>query len=211
MIETRSEPGLTISASPSEAGLKRKKPVVRRHPRQVPPEVVEQIVYLRQTYQMGPQRIDWYLERYHGAKVSCASVYRTLRRPGLSRLPKNAGRRAVHTHRYAKEVPGHHVQVDVKDLTLKAQSGKTVRRFQYTAIDDATRIRVLKIYQRHTQINAGVSSIMCWRSFPSGSRRLEQTAATRGAATAVPRPSTRCCIFPSVKTSISLSTVFSMP
>ena len=29
-----------------------------------------------------------------------------------------------------------------------------MRRFQYTAIDDATRIRALKIYQRHNQENA---------------------------------------------------------
>jgi transposase InsO family protein len=29
-----------------------------------------------------------------------------------------------------------------------------VRRFQYTAIDDATRIRAIKIYTRHTQQNA---------------------------------------------------------
>jgi transposase len=137
-----------------EAGLRRKKPVARHHPRQVSPEVVEQIVNLRQTYHMGPQRIAWYIERYQGAKVSCASVYRTLRRQGLGRLPKNTSRRAVHTHRYAKEVPGHHVQVDVKFLTLKAPGGKTVRRFQYTAIDDATRIRALKIYPRHNQTNA---------------------------------------------------------
>ena len=31
---------------------------------------------------------------------------------------------------------------------------KKVRRFQYTAIDDATRVRALKIYERHTQLNA---------------------------------------------------------
>ena len=35
-------------------------------------------------------------------------------------------------------------------LTLK---GKKIRRFQYTAIDDATRIRALKIYNKHTQQN----------------------------------------------------------
>ena len=86
--------------------------------------------------------------------MSCASVYRTLRRRGLSRLPKKTGRRAVHTHRYAKQVPGHHVQVDVKVLTLKDPARKLVKRFQYTAIDDATRIRALKIYQRHNQTNA---------------------------------------------------------
>jgi transposase InsO family protein len=51
-------------------------------------------------------------------------------------------------------VPGHHVQVDVKFLTFTDQAGRPVRRYQYTAIDDATRIRALKVYERHTQENA---------------------------------------------------------
>ncbi|TFH30928.1 MAG: hypothetical protein E4H00_04315 [Myxococcales bacterium] len=32
--------------------------------------------------------------------------------------------------------------------------GTPVRRYQYTAIDDATRVRALKIYRRHPQANA---------------------------------------------------------
>jgi hypothetical protein len=46
------------------------------------------------------------------------------------------------------------VQVDVKFLTLKRKRGGPVRRYQYTAIDDATRVRALKVYKRHTQANA---------------------------------------------------------
>ncbi len=60
----------------------------------------------------------------------------------------------MHTHRYQKQAPGHHVQVDVKFLTLRREKGSPVRRYQYTVIDDATRIRALKIYKRHTQANA---------------------------------------------------------
>jgi len=132
-------------------GLIRKKPIAKRHPRQLAPEVVEKILHLRRVYHLGPQRITWYLERYHGVKTSCSSVYRTLVRNGLRRLPRNVGRRAIHTRRYAKQVPGHQIQVDVKFLTLKAADGSKVRRFQYTAVDDATRIRALKIYKRHNQ------------------------------------------------------------
>lgn len=55
--------------------------------------------------------------------------------------------------RYEKQVPGHHVQVEVKFLTFAGPAGKPVKRYQYTAID-ATRIRALKIYERHTQENA---------------------------------------------------------
>jgi len=51
------------------------------------------------------------------------------------------GHGSSHTKRYAKNVPGHHTQMDVKFITLKDCIDKTVRRFQYTAIYDWTRIR----------------------------------------------------------------------
>lgn len=135
-------------------GLVRKKPIALHHPRALASDAVDKILELRKTCGLGPQRITWYLERYHGIKTSCASVYRTLVRNGLRRLPRNARRWAVHTHRYAKEVPGHHVQEDVKSVSLKKADGSRVRRYQYTAIDDATRVRALKIYGRHNQANA---------------------------------------------------------
>ena len=56
--------------------------------------------------------------------------------------------------RYEKAVPGHQVQIDVKFVDLQCRNGRKIRRYQYTAIDDATRIRALKIYPRHTQANA---------------------------------------------------------
>jgi len=137
-----------------EAGLARRKPIAKSYPNAIAPEIAEKVLYLRRTYHLGPMRIVWYLERYHGIKISDASVYRICRRNGLNRLPGRVGRRAVHTHRYAKQVPGHHVQVDVKFLNLQGPGNRAIRRFQYTAIDDATRIRALKIYSRHTQKNA---------------------------------------------------------
>jgi transposase InsO family protein len=62
--------------------------------------------------------------------------------------------RKVHTKRYNKQVPGHHIQMDVKFLTFAGERGEKIRRFQYTAIDDATRVRALKVYDKHTQANA---------------------------------------------------------
>ena len=100
-------------------GLRRKKPIANNHPRKLSQEVVDKILHLRKEYKLGPERIKWYLERYHGIKTSQSSVYRTLIHLGMRRLPKNAPRRAIHTKRYAKKVPGHHVQVDVKFLSFK--------------------------------------------------------------------------------------------
>jgi len=143
-----------IYAAEGRVGLIRKKPIGKRWPNQLPEEAVEKLLHLRREYHLGPQRIAWYLERYHGIKTSPSTVYRTLIRHGMRRLPRKARVRTVHTRRYAKRVPGHHIQVDVKFLSLERADGRRVRRFQYTAIDDATRIRALKIYRRHTQKNA---------------------------------------------------------
>ena len=72
----------------------------------------------------------------------------------MNRLPRNAKKRTVQTQRHEKQIPGHHIQVDAKLLKFPKSNGQTIRRFQYTAVDDATRIRALKIYARHTQKNA---------------------------------------------------------
>jgi len=138
-----------------EAGLINSKPCPENPKLRVSAEVEEKVLYLRKTYHLGPQRIFWYIQRYHkGLKVSDITVYRILKRHGINRLPRNERSRTVLTHRYEKQVPGHHIQVDVKFLKLENSKGKKVRRFQYTAVDDATRIRALKIYNRHTQENA---------------------------------------------------------
>lgn len=137
-----------------EAGLINAKPIPKNPANQTSPQIVEKVLYLRRKYHLGPIRIVWYLARYHDIKISDAGVYRILRRNGLNRLPRGTRMRKVHTKRYQKQVPGHHIQVDVKFLTLKGKNGQSVRRFQYTAIDDATRVRALKIYDKHTQANA---------------------------------------------------------
>jgi len=137
-----------------EAGLVNARSVPHNHPNKTPPEVVEKVLHLRRKYHLGPIRIMWYLERYHGIKLSDAGIYRILKRNGLNRLPGGTRVRKVHTKRYNKQIPGHHIQMDVKFLTFIGNRGQKVRRFQYTAIDDATRVRALKVYKRHTQANA---------------------------------------------------------
>ena len=69
-------------------------------------------------------------------------------------MPRKLGCRAAHTKRYNTQVPGHHVQVDVKFLSLCRSGSQPVKQYQYTAIDDATRIRALKIYPGHNPANA---------------------------------------------------------
>ena len=151
-----------------DAGLVNKRPCARSHPNATPPAVVELILHLRRTYHLGPIRIVWYLERYHGIAVCDATVYRTLRRHGLHRLPTRVGRRAVHTHRYEKPVPGHHVQVDVKFLTLQGPAGRHIRRSQYRpSMTPRGSARCASTADTRSRTPSR-SSITSWGSFRSG-------------------------------------------
>ena len=89
-----------------------------------------------------------------GPKTPESKVARVLRFHGEARLPKSAPKRALHSKRYAKEVPGHHVQIDVNFLQLQYKGGNLAKRYQYTAIDDASRIRALQIFAHHNQDSA---------------------------------------------------------
>ena len=109
-----------------ESGLVNKPRVARNHPNQLSKEVVNRVLYLRKKYHLGPIRIVWYMARYHGIKISDASVYRTLCRHGVNRLPRNVGLRKIHTKRYQKQVPGHQIQVDVKFLKLHVGPGTSL-------------------------------------------------------------------------------------
>lgn len=120
----------------------------------VAPEIEEKIIYVRKEFGLGQLRISWYLKRHYGLTVSPSGVFGVLKLNGLSRLPQGARKRAPATYkRYEKDVPGHQVHIDVKFLFFK-RNGKRIKRFQYTAIDDAARIRALKVYTRRTQANA---------------------------------------------------------
>ena len=65
--------------------------------------------------------------------------------------------------RYEKPLPGHHVQIDVKFIApigaappgrgaaAGPAGGRRRKYYQFTAIDDCTRLRVLRIYDRLTR------------------------------------------------------------
>jgi transposase InsO family protein len=160
-----------------EEGLRCKKSIAKSHPNQTPDEIVEKILHLRRKYHPGPVRIMWYMARYHQMRVSDATIYRVLKRHGISRLPGKVGCQKVHTKRYNKQVPGHHIQMDVKFLIFRSKAGKKIKRYQYTAIDDATRVRALKIYNRHTQKNAIAFVDHIIAKFPF---RIQQIRTDRG-------------------------------
>jgi transposase InsO family protein len=137
-----------------EAGLCDRPRIPLRSPRATGGEVISKILYLRQRYHFGPGRIKDYLLRFHQLKIARSSVHRILIRHGLRLLPANQKRRPTGRawKRYEKPQPGHRLQLDVKFLERIAGTGK--RLYQFTAIDDCTRIRVLKVYDACNQASA---------------------------------------------------------
>jgi transposase InsO family protein len=123
-------------------------------PRTTQAEIIGKIVYLRERYHFGPWKIQMYLRRYHDIMVSTTGVYRILKRLHMNRLPNHEGQKRCKERfrRYEKPVPGHRIQVDVKFLEKIGEPNK--KYYQFTAIDDCTRLRVLKVYDRNSQQNA---------------------------------------------------------
>jgi transposase InsO family protein len=137
------------------AGLRDRSTRPAHCPHQTPAEVVAKIIYLRTTCHFGPAKISMYLKRSHDVQISSSGVWRILRRLDLNRLP--ASQRYQRTDRkwkrYEKPRPGHAVHVDVKFIAPLSSSSKK-KYYQFTAIDDCTRIRVLRIYDRLNQKTA---------------------------------------------------------
>ena len=101
------------------------------------------ILQLRKKRKLGARRIQNELKRLHSISLSLASIHKALSRNKVKPLrrirPKNGFKS------YNRPIPGDRVQMDTKKLAPS--------KYQYTAIDDCTRWRVLGIYRRRTAAN----------------------------------------------------------
>src|SRR5215204_3869624 len=108
-------------------------------------EYVGWIIAMRSQRNLGPRRIQAELISLHALKLSTATIWKVLNRHGMSQL--RSGRTPRLPKSYSRDVPGERVQMD----TVKIAPGL----FQFTAVDDCTRMRVLALYPGRTAQNAG--------------------------------------------------------
>ena len=94
------------------------------------------ILRIRQDYKFGPQRISTHLLREYQIVLSTATIWRALKRPEVKPLKRYRGKQVI--KRYNRPVLGERVQMDVTKIRPKC--------YQFTAIDDCTRLRVLRLY-----------------------------------------------------------------
>jgi transposase InsO family protein len=94
---------------------------------------------------LGSRRIHSELKRAHDFDVSRTTIDKVLRAMDVKPLSRPRRHRKGST-RYARLIPGERIQMDTCKIAPAV--------YQYTAIDDCTRIRVLAVYPRRTAANS---------------------------------------------------------
>ena len=113
---------------------------------------------------LGSRRIQSELKRSYDVELSRPTIEKVFRSlEPRARLLRKVARK--HRKRYAKEIPGERVQMD----TCKIAPGL----YQYTAIDDCTRIRVLALYKRRSAANSLLFLEKVIEEFPFPIQRIQ--------------------------------------
>ena len=99
-------------------------------------DLIELIKSIRQEFDFGPQRISLHLSRIHNIDISSPTVWRVLKANNLPNIKKY--RKHGDVTRYSRPIPGDRVQIDVTKVGPRC--------YQFTAIDDCTRFRALRLY-----------------------------------------------------------------
>jgi transposase InsO family protein len=148
------------------AGLIPRYPSRRRG--RVSAEVIELVRHARVDLGYGSGKAKIWLERVHRVRLTRVTIQRIFRDLGVPRLRRRAPRRPRQLKLFEKEHPGESVQVDVKHARTAAGPC-----YQYTALDDCTRYRVLRLYRRCNEA-ASISFLREIRTaFPFRIQRLQ--------------------------------------
>ena len=127
-----------------EEGLYDEKCTPKNFPLQKRNETDENLIINLRKRNLGARRIQSELKRLHNISFSTATIHKVLKKHTVAPLNiKRHYRKQVKS--YSCKVPGERVQMDV----CKIANGL----YQYTAIDDCTRYKVLALYKRRTAEN----------------------------------------------------------
>ena len=126
-------------------------------------ERIKLILNLREERNLGARRIQTELIRLHNCSLSLASIHKALTTQQAQPIKKL--RRKKKFKRYSRPIPGDRIQMD----TCKIAPGI----YQYTAVDDCSRWRVLEIYNRRTANNTLHFLDLVIEQFPFAIQRIQ--------------------------------------
>jgi transposase InsO family protein len=102
------------------------------------------ILSLRNDRKLGARRVQSEIKRLHNISISLATIHKIFKKSNIPYLQKKRHYRKQ-AKRYNCKLPGERVQMDVCKIAGNL--------YQYTAIDDCTRYKVLALYKRRTATN----------------------------------------------------------
>jgi len=140
----------------------------RRRGRRVTPRVIELVGQARRELAYGASRTQLWLRRVHDVRVAMGTIQRIFRDLGIPRLRRTRKRVPRQMKLFEKAEPGESVQVDVKFVKIAGRWA-----FQYTALDDCTRFRVLRLYPRLHQRSSLAFLVELQRALPFRIRKLQ--------------------------------------
>ena len=126
-------------------------------------EHIEWIIDLRIQRNLGARRIQTELMRLHEVSLSLATIHKILVTQQAKPIKKL--KRKKKFKRYSRPIPGDRIQMD----TCKIAPGI----YQYTAVDDCSRWRVLEIYKRRTAANTLRFLDLVIEQFPFPIQRIQ--------------------------------------
>lgn len=124
---------------------------------------VQWIIDLRAQRNLGARRIQTELLRLHECTLGLATIHKVLKTH--SATPIKRLRRKKQFKRYQRAVPGDRIQMD----TCKIFPGI----YQYTAVDDCSRWRVLELYTHRTAANTLHFIEVIMEQFPFPIQRIQ--------------------------------------
>ena len=116
----------------------------KTQPNETPIRIKEEIITLRKKVNLCAQKLHWKLEK-QGLVVPVSTISKIIKQEGLTKTYRK--RKVKYVYVRAQRLPGELIEIDVKYVPGRI-AGK--RYYQYTAIDTASRWRLLRIYEEQS-------------------------------------------------------------
>jgi transposase len=120
-----------------------------RSPRATPKEIINRLRELRMKTGFGQRRLQLYLSIWYDMELSESTIWKLLKKSGVDMKEKKKLRGQIKPH--DPLLPGDRVLMFVKFIEGEDEKQSFA---QYTAVDECTRLRIAKIYDRHSTLSA---------------------------------------------------------
>ena len=136
----------------------------KNSPKETQGDIQKLIVRLRKSTLMGPYRLKFFLKKDYGVSISRATIYAILKRKGLIKKSKKRAKTPI---LYQMPYPGY-IQMDIKIIGGYRPNNCV----QYSAIDDATRVKMTKLYRERSNGNSLDFLDYIQKRFPFGIKSI---------------------------------------